>query len=768
MNKSLLFFLFLSSPYLINAQFYDDFSDGDFTTNPTWIGDVSNFEVDSTKRLHTLYDTLDNEISLSTECKVSQNAGWQFKFEYLFAPSTSNYTKVYIMSDKEDVTTTLNGYFIKLGGVSGNADDISLYSVVNGIESKIIDGNDNIVFQEKVIKVRVTKDFGYWQLFVDTLNLSSSNYFSNGSISDNSVTSSDFFGISCKYTKTRSDLFYFDEFLIGGSWDTTSPQQVQLNDIVINELFVDPTPSIGLPEYEYIELFNRTDKDINLTDWTISIGSTEKVFPFSEIKADSFVVLLKEEVINSFPSNISKIGFSSISLTNSAADVVIKDENGNIIHSISYTDKWYNDDNKTEGGWSIEQVNPDLYCEGKHNWRASVSSIGGTPGKQNSVFGDYMYSEPLKIQNVFLENSNTLSLKFNKKLDSTSVSNIYYYSVDKGVGNPIFVSFNTYFSSEINLHFSDNFMEGTIYNLSITDIISDCNNNVLDTSYSFLFALPDSCLQSDIIINEILFDPKEDGVDYIEIYNNSDKVFDLKNYRISNYLIDWNTPENWKVITEESRLIFPDEYWVLTTDSAKVKSQYFSENPYNYIELLSLPTFSNEEGTVAIIHQSLLNTIDVLGYHSDMHHPLLSEVDGVSLERISPDLMQWQSASSTSGYGTPTYQNSQYFNPNSFGEVTTIPEFFSPNNDGYQDLLSINWKFDRSDLMASISVYNSDGILINVLLNNELIGSSGSQFWNGTDERESLLPSGIYIILMDVLSDDGFVNQYKKVVVLHN
>ena len=107
-------------------------------------------------------------------------------------------------------------------------------------------------------------------------------------------------------------------------------------------------------------------------------------------------------------------------------------------------------------------------------------------------------------------------------------------------------------------------------------------------------------------------------------------------------------------------------------------------------------------------------------------------------------------------------------NPTWIGDVTTIPEVFSPNNDGYQDLLSIYWKFDRSDLMASISVYNSDGILINVLLNNELIGSSGSQFWNGTDERESLLPSGIYIILMDVLSDDGFVNQYKKVVVLHN
>jgi len=768
MKKHLIFLIFFCFSYQIEAQFYDDFSDGDFTTNPTWVGDIDKFEVDSLNLLHSKYDSLNGESYLATACKVSENAIWQFKVEYKFEPSSSNFAKVYVMSDVSDLNSGVNGYFVKIGGVSGTIDDISLYSEINGVETKIIDGNDGMVFENKTIKVRVTKDFGYWQLFIDTLNLSSSNYFSHGSISDNSVTSSEFFGIHFKYTKTRSDKFYFDEFMVGGTWDTIVPQQINPHDIVINELFVDPTPSIGLPEYEYIELFNRTDNDINLTDWTITIGSTEKTFPISEIKADSFVVLLKEDIIDSFPSAISKIGFSSISLTNSSSDVVLKDENGKIIHSISYTDSWYNDDNKKEGGWSIEQVNPDLFCEGKHNWRASVSAIGGNPGKINSVFGEYVYSEPLKVQNIFLKNSNTISVIFNKKLDSISIDNLNKYVVNKGVGSPVFVSFDTYFFTDIDLHFSDNFMEGVIYNLSVTEMISDCNNNTLDTSYSFPFSIPDSCLQSDILINEILFDPKEDGVDYVEIYNNSDKVFDLKNYRISNYLIDWNTPENWKIITEESRLIFPDEYWVLTTDSAKVKNQYFTENPFHFIEVESLPTFSNEEGTVAIIHQSLLNTIDVLAYHSDMHHPLLSELDGVSLERISPGLTEWQSASSTSGYGTPSYQNSQYFIPNSFGEVTIIPEVFSPNNDGYEDLLSINWEFDRSDLMASISVYNSDGILVNVLINNELIGSSGHKFWNGTDERGTKLSSGIYIVLLDVLSDDGFVNQYKKVVVLQN
>ncbi|MBT7481405.1 MAG: lamin tail domain-containing protein [Flavobacteriales bacterium] len=765
MKKSFLFFILISFPLLMAAQFSDDFSDGDFTNNPIWIGDIDKFEVNASGLLHHLYDTISGESSLVVVCQVSKNAVWEFDITLLFDPSSSNFSKVFLMSDETDLTSDLNGYFVKIGGESGNIDNVSLFSKIGNIEVKIIDGIDGIAASNPNLKIKVTRDdIGNWELFVDTSNYS----ISQGVAFHDAVLSSEYFGVFCKYSKTRSDLFFFDNFNVSGSWDTIVPQNINPNDVVINELFVDPIPSIGLPEYEYIELFNRTDMDINLTNWTITIGSTEKVFPISVIKADSFVVLLKQDVIDSFPSTISKIGFSSISLTNSAEDVILKDENGKILHSVSYTDSWYNDENKTEGGWSIEQVNPDLYCEGKHNWRASVSAIGGSPGKQNSVFGEYMYSEPLKIQNLFLVNSNTLTLKFNKKLDSNSIVNQNQYFVDKGVGNPIFVSFNTYFSSEINLHFSDNFMEGFIYNLSINDVITDCNNNQLDTSLIFRFVLPDSCLQSDIIINEILFDPKDDGVDYVEIYNNSDKVFDLKNYRLSNYLIDWNTPENWKIITNESRLIFPDEYWVLTTDSAKVKNQYFTENPCHFIELVSLPTFSNEEGTVAIIHQSLLNTIDVLGYHSDMHHPLLNSVDGVSLERISPNLEQWQSASSTSGYGTPTYQNSQYFIPNSFGEVTVIPEVFSPNNDGYEDFLSINWEFERSDLMASISVYNSDGILINVLINNELIGNSGTQFWNGTDERGMKLSSGIYIVLLDVLSDDGFVNQFKKVVVLHN
>jgi len=81
-----------------------------------------------------------------------------------------------------------------------------------------------------------------------------------------------------------------------------NPQQLgfsyylpQVYDVVINEIMADPTPPVGLPEYEYLELYNQTESDIDLEGWTLTIGTSRKTFSAVIIPSGNYLILAKEE-----------------------------------------------------------------------------------------------------------------------------------------------------------------------------------------------------------------------------------------------------------------------------------------------------------------------------------------------------------------------------------------------------------------------------------------------------------------------------------------
>ncbi|HSZ86086.1 MAG TPA: lamin tail domain-containing protein [Puia sp.] len=122
-------------------------------------------------------------------------------------------------------------------------------------------------------------------------------------------------------------------------------------DIVIDEIFPDPTPIVGLPDAEFIELKNVSSTAYNLRNWQISDGSSIATIKKDFIlQPDRFVIICSTSstAYANFGTTISVTSFPSL---NNDVDVIfLRSPEGLIIHAISYDLSWYQNDIKSSGG----------------------------------------------------------------------------------------------------------------------------------------------------------------------------------------------------------------------------------------------------------------------------------------------------------------------------------------------------------------------------------------------------------------------------------
>jgi Lamin Tail Domain len=274
----------------------------------------------------------------------------------------------------------------------------------------------------------------------------------------------------------------------------------------------------------------------------------------------------------------------------------------------------------------------------------------------------------------------------------------------------------------------------------------------------------------DIVINEILFNPPSNGTDYVEIYNRSNKIIDLK----QTYIANRNTAGVVSSITQlsgESYLLFPEDFLVITEDTAVVKAAYITTNPDAFITVASMPSFSDDEGDVIILNAQGAIT-DELKYSEKWHFKLIDNREGVALERIDYNAAtqlqdNWHSAATSVGYGTPGYKNSQYrINDGVQGAITLSPEIVSPDNDGQDDFATIDYSFPDPGYVATITIFDAKGRPVRYLQRNALCGIKGSFRWDGLGEKNQQLATGIYILFTEVFNLSGKKKQFKKTVVV--
>lgn len=548
----------------------------------------------------------------------------------------------------------------------------------------------------------------------------------------------------------------------------------QRYDVVFNEVMADPSPYVGIPEFEYTELYNRTTVPINVKDWKFTYGTITKLLPDAVILPDSFLVLTTDNAfiyMQGYGNVIEVPGLSTTALTNDGQTLLLQDSTGNIIHTLVYSIDWYGDADKEEGGWSLEQIDPGNTCGESGNWKASTNIAGGTPGRTNSVNSFNPDTQPPVAERVSVVDSVTIIVFFNEKLDSLSSIALNNYTINYGIGTPLSAVPAWPAMNLVTLVLAQALQHEIIYTLTIDTAMQDCAANKNTDSTDIRFAIPEFPDSNDIIVNEILFYPTDDGVDFVEIYNRSAKVIDLKSLRIANFDTVGLLPVNQKIIVPLGYLIFPSEYIVLTTSPDAVKSQYYTSNEKGFLKVVSMPSFNIDAGSV-VINDTLGNIIDLFIYDEGMHIPLLNSLKGVSLERIglerpSSDRTNWHSAAETVGFATPAYQNSQFDIPVFEDEPFTVePEIFSPDDNSINDVLNFNYMLDTPGFICSITIFDSRGRTIKNLLTNELLGTKGTVSWDGINESGEKSRIGIYIAFIQLFNTSGEQKKYKKSFVL--
>jgi len=547
-------------------------------------------------------------------------------------------------------------------------------------------------------------------------------------------------------------------------------------DVVINEIMADPAPAIGLPDAEYIELYNNSSVKVNIKDWILTIGTSDKILPEASILPDSYLIIGSQSDEALLSSYGDFVGLSSFSLTNSGTDLLLKTDSSKLMHYVSYNDSWYQNSAKQDGGWSLEQIDPENSCGGINNWKASVNLNGGTPGAANSIKASNPDILAPEIDRVVVVNNQTLQLFWNESVDSTIALNKQLYSVSDGIGNPSLVNASYPDYKSYTLQISSPLQSGIIYNLTVSSGISDCAGNVTTTEFVLPFGMSEFPDSNDVLINEVLFNPKNDGVDYVEIYNNSEKIIDLKFLRLANWSDADQTYSNIEEISPDGYQIFPKSYYVLTTSSAKVKDQYFVLEPKQMVNMASFPSMNNTSGNVYLITNSL-QLIDGMNYTEAMQYALINNPEGISLERISFDASgfetsNWRSAAvpgrNAEGFGgTPTYVNSQSYTGEASADIwSRSPEIFSPDNDGLEDFLEISYNLPEGGYSANIMIYDASGKLVRNLTNGEFLGQSGHIIWDGINNNNQKANIGIYIIYIETFNLDGDVQHSKLTCVL--
>ncbi len=473
------------------------------------------------------------------------------------------------------------------------------------------------------------------------------------------------------------------------------------NDIIINEIMFTPTGG----EPEWFEIFNNSDHEINLKDWTVSdlLTTPSSVTIKSDfiIYPNQYAVISKDNSITNYHRFISSPIFilNFAPLNNDRDGVVIKDNRGVVIDSVFYSNQWGG-----TNGFSLERISTKINSNNQFNWASSKDTEQSTPGRINSVtpkefdlsISDILFTPrfPTKGDDVTIK----AMIKNNGSINAESFITEFYIDTDSNnVVDKLLSSIAT-----LNLNSNDSLLiSSTSPILSLqkktlvaVKVIYSLDEDTLN-NYFEIFIEPG--FPSNIVkINEVMYNPADGKPEWVELVNVSSDSVNIKNWLISDVLP--NPTKNF--ITNQNIIIKPDEIFIVARDTSFNSSYPTANTKVLYSGFGSLGNTSDG----VIIYDFRNGIIDSLFYRSSWGGKRGYSLERISLSKPINDSTNWVTSLDKSG-STPGRLNSllnvPVYKPNTLviNEIMYNPETGSGEYVEFYNLTadSINlggWKFE--------------------------------------------------------------------------
>ena len=251
----------------------------------------------------------------------------------------------------------------------------------------------------------------------------------------------------------------------------------------------------------------------------------------------------------------------------------------------------------------------------------------------------------------------------------------------------------------------------------------------------------------DVVIHEILYAPHPGGAEWIELHNRGTRPHPLQGWTLADA-----TDKRGALRTRAA--LEPGGFAVLSADTLDPLEALNSATLR--VAVTPWPSLNNNDGPEGVADRVVLR--DAQGYVQDavFYRAAWGAVPGRSLERLTLDAdargLLWSPSKDPSG-STPGRANSARAAPGTAVGLVLQPNPFSPDADGFEDLLTVAFEVPREAVGFEASLFDLEGRRRRWLAADRLGPGPRRLSWDGTDDQGVAVSEGVYLLRLELLGN---------------